>query len=233
MRIPIVIILLTAGALNVYAQNGCECSSTATLKATDEKLFGTVVERSPDSRQFYIEGWRKGSVLLVNGKTVTDEILKYNGFLDKFFAYKPVTGRLVILNDDEITGVSLDDPGTGEAKHFVKKRVREPYTADSVDTYMEVLAEGPNSLYAWRDMEYFPASNYYKPLTRYYVSLGDQSMNLVDPGNKNLLILTGNMQEVLKTRFRKEGLNIKRERDFIRAIDLYNELLLTGSEYEK
>lgn len=233
MRILILIILLTISALKLFAQDVCECSSILVLKATDEKLFGTVVGRSPDSRQFYTAEWNKGSVLLTNGKTVTDEILKYNGFLNKFFVYKPVTGQLVIVDDEEIMEVSLDDPGRSETKHFVKKRVKELYTADSADTYLEVLTAGPATLYAWRKMEYFPASNDYKPDMRYYVSMSGKGVNQVEPRNKNFLILTGEMEEILKTRFRKEGLNIKREEDFIQAVNLYNELFETGSEHEK
>ena len=41
------------------------------------------------------------------------------------------------------------------------------------------------------------------------------------------------MEEVLKTQLRKAGLKIKRERDFIQGVNLYNELLKTGSGYEK
>ena len=37
------------------------------------------------------------------------------------------------------------------------------------------------------------------------------------------------MEEVLKPQLRKARLNIKRERDFIQVVNLYNELLKTGS----
>lgn len=233
MRITILIILLTVSALKLFPQDGCDCSNGLALKAMNEKLFGTVMERSPDPGQFNDEEWRKGSVLLVNGKTVTEEILKYNGFLDKFFVFKPVTGQVVVLNDERIKEVYLIDYGTGETNQFIRKHVKNPYAADSLETYLEVLAEGPCSLFAWRKMEYFPASHNYKPATRYYISINDLIMHPVDPRNKNFLILTGNMEEVLRTRLRKEGLNIKRERDFIQAVNLCNELLKTGSENEK
>ena len=115
----------------------------------------------------------------------------------------------------------------------IRKRIKNPYAADSMETYLEVLASGPASLYARRMMEYLPASQNYTPGTRYYVSMSDQSMHQVDPRNKNFLILTGNLEEVLKTQLRKAGLKIKRERDFIQVVNLYNELLKTGSGYEK
>ena len=233
MRITIIIILLTVSALKLFPQDGCDCTNGLALKAMNEKLFGTVIERTPDPGQFYYEEWRKGSVILLSGKTVTEEFLKYNGFLDKFFVYKPVTGKLVILNDEEIREVNLTDDNTGETNQFIRKRVKNPYAADSVDTYLEVLATGPNSLYARRIREYFPASHNYKPATRYYVSMSDLSMHQVDPRNKNFLILTGKTEEVLKTQLRKARLKIKRERDFIQAVNLYNELLKNGSENEE
>jgi hypothetical protein len=232
MRITILIIILTISALKLFPQDGCDCSNGLALKAMNERLFGTVIERTPDPGQFYYEEWRKGSVLLINGKTVTEEFLKYNGFLDKFFVYKPVTGKLVILNDEKIKEVNLIDHGTGETNRFIRNRVKNPYAADSVDTYLEVLTTGPNSLYARRRMEYFPASHNYKPATRYYVSMSDLSMHQVDPRNKNFPILTGKTEEVLKTQLRKARLNIKRERDFIQVVNLYNELLKTGSGNE-
>jgi len=233
MRIPILIILLTINALKLLAQDDCDCTNALALKALNDKLFGTVMERLPDPEQFYMAEWRKGSVLLVNGKIVTDEILKYNGFLDKFFVYKPITDRTVILYDDDIKEVYLTDQGTGKTSRFIRKSIKNPYAADSVDTYLELLAEGLNSLYAWRKMEYFPASNRYRPATKYYVSISDQSMLQVDPVNKNFLVLTGKMAEPLKTQLRKAGLNIKREQDFIQAVKIYNELLKTGSKNEK
>lgn len=232
MRITILIILLAVSALKLFPQDGCNCSNELALKAMNEKLFGTVIEPSPVPGQFYYEEWRKGSVLLLSGKTVAEEFLKYNGFLDKFFVYKPVTGKLVILNDEEIREVNLTDNNTGDTNQFIRKRIKNPYAADSVDTYLEVLATGPNSLYARRIMEYFPASHNYKPATRYYVSMSDLSMHQVDPRNKNFLILTGKTEEVLKTQLRKARLNIRRENDFIQVVNLYNELLKTGSENE-
>jgi len=233
MRITILIIILMVSVLKLFPQDGCDCSNGLALKAMNDKLFGTVMERTPDPGQFYYEEWRKGSVILLSGKTVAEEFLKYNGFLDKFFVYKPVTSRLVILNDEEIREVNLIDPSTGETNQFIRKRIKNPYAEDSVDTYLEVLAEGPNSLFARRKMEYFPASHNYKPATRYYFSMSDLSMHQVNPRNKNFLILTGKMEDVLKTQLRKAGLNIKRERDFIQVVNLYNELLKNGSENEE
>lgn len=228
MRITILIIILTVSALKLFPQDGCDCSNGFALTAMNEKLFGTVIERSPVPGQFYYEAWRKGSVLLLSGKTVAEEFLKYNGFLDNFFVYKSVTGKLVILNDEEIREVNLVDNITGGTNRFIRKRIKNPYAADSVNTYLELLATGPASLFARRIMEYFPASHNYKPATRYYISMPDLSMQQVDPRNKNFLILTGDMGETLKTQLRKARLNIKRERDFIQAVNLYNELLKTG-----
>jgi len=233
MRITILIIILTVSTLRLLPQDGCDCSNGLALIAMNEKLFGTVIEQSPDPGQFYYEEWRKGSVLMSSGKTVAEEFLKYNGFLDKFFVYKPLTGKLVILNDEEIREVNLTDNITGGTNHFIRKRVINPYAADSIDTYLEVLATGPTSLFARRIMEYFPASHNYAPATRYYVSMSDLSMHQVDPRIKNFLILTGNLEEDLKTQLRKARLKIKRERDFIQVVNLYNELLKTGSGNEK
>ena len=228
MRITITIIILTVSALKLFPQDGCDCSNDLALMAMSEKLFGTVIEQSPVAGQFYYDEWRKGSVLLLSGKTIAEELLKYNGFLDKFFVYKSMKGKLVILNDEEIREVNLTDNITGGTNHFIRKRVKNPYAADSVDTYLEVLATGPTSLFARRKMEYLPASHNYIPATRYYVSMPDLSMHQVDPRNKNFLILTGKMEEALKTQLRKARLNIKRESDFIQVVNLYNELLKTG-----
>ena len=233
MRITILIIILTISALKLFPQDGCDCINGLALTAMNDKLFGTVIEQSPVAGQFYYEKWRKGSVLLLSGKTVAEEFLKYNGFLDKFFVYKPLTGKLVILNDEEIREVNLADNITGGTNHFIRKRVKNPYAGDSVDTYLEVLATGPASLFARRKMEYFPASHNYLPATKYYISMPDPGMHQVDPRNKNFLILTKNMEEVLKPQLRKARLNIKRERDFIQVVNLYNELLKTGSGNEQ
>ena len=203
MRITILIIILTISALKLFPQDGCDCSNGLALTAMNDKLFGTVIEQSPVAGQFYYEEWRKGSVLLLSGKTVAEEFLKYNGFLDKFFVYKPLTGKLVILNDEEIREVNLADNITGGTNHFIRKRVKNPYAADSVDTYLEVLATGPASLFARRKMEYFPASHNYLPATKYYISMPDLGMHQVDPRNKNFLILTRKHGRSFKTATQK------------------------------
>jgi hypothetical protein len=192
----------------------------------DEKLFGTILEKLPDSRQFISNEWSKGSILLVNGKKVPDESLKYNGFLDKFVIYRPDSGRQVMLNNEEISQVILNDRKAGSLRYFLRRRIKTPFSADSIDTYLELIAEGRTSLYAWRKMEYFPATNDYRPLTKYYLSMSDGKMYQVNPRNKDFFLLTG--EEVLSSRFRKEGLNIRHENDFIRAVCLYNELLKTA-----
>jgi hypothetical protein len=195
------------------------------IKSFEEKLAGTIIERSLDKKQFYVSEWSRGTIQLVNGKRVTDELLKYNGYLDKFVLFKAKTGQQVLLNDEEIREVDLKNDNTGSTKYFVRAKIKQWFNVDSIYTYLEVLAKGNTSLYARRKIDFFPAANEYKPVIKYFVGMSDGSVHPLNPSNRNFLTLIGKQNESFRTDLRKERLNIRAESDFIRAINLYNEFL--------
>lgn len=192
----------------IFCQDYCDCSNKEMIRSFEEKLAGTIIEQPLDSRQFYFPEWIKGTVMLISGKKVKDELLKYNGYLNKFVGLNTKTDQQVLLNDEEIREVHLMKDNSGSAKYFKKIKIKPQYSTDSVYIYLEVLEEGITSLYAWRKIDYFPSTNEYKPVFKYYVGMSDGSIHSLNPTNRNLLLLAGKQAESFKATLRKERLKI-------------------------
>jgi hypothetical protein len=225
MRILLFTGFLVVCSANVFCQNYCNCDDKEMAKSFEEKLAGIIIEQSLDNKQFYIPEWRIGTIILINGKKVTDELLKYNGYLNKFVGFETKTGHQVLMNDEEIREIYLMHDGADSAKCFKRMKIKPWYSIDSAYIYLEALAEGITSLYAWRKIDYFPSSNKYEPVFKYFVGLSDGSIHQINPVNRNFLLLAGEQNKSFRTTFRKAQLNIRHENDFIKAIQLYNEFL--------
>ncbi len=99
--------------------------------------------------QYFTSKWVKGDVLLHDGSVVTNQQLRYNGFLDELIWNSCDTCFEVRIDKGLTKGFILKPIGLPEAK-FVKLKVKPDVLSDSAETYGQELYSGKVSCYALR-----------------------------------------------------------------------------------
>jgi len=79
-----IIILILSLSARLIGQQSYECENKVLTKSLEEKLSGYVLSQPLDNKQYFSREWYEATITLEDGRTITGEWLRYNGFLDKF-----------------------------------------------------------------------------------------------------------------------------------------------------
>ncbi|MBN1599027.1 MAG: hypothetical protein JW894_12100 [Bacteroidales bacterium] len=170
----------------------------------------------------YFNDWTYGEIFLKNGEKITGLLLRYEGYTDQLLwlreDYIPC-----ILCKACINGFKLyDDSDNIKASFVVRKGIRLPFENDSADCFLQILAEGQYSFFAFRRVGRLPDVFKLVDNTRYYIFDNDKyekiSLRIRDLLNVSF-IDKSKMKSIIKTNKIRLRNN---EQEFIRAISIYN-----------
>ena len=219
------LLCLLLSILNASGQNGitlCDTSSTID-KMLGEKLLARVYLNTQVSNNIqYFNNWSPGDVVLLDGNTVKNELLRYNSFIDELIwlrandysrgiIYKSTVKEFVLYNDKHVPFA-----------YFKRIKFKNWYSVDTTDTYLQVLEEGKLSLYVRRRVlninkstkELVPKDIFFMKIDGQYYSFS--------PNRINLFRLMKENKEKMKTIVRGGHFKIRREPELIQAIKKYN-----------
>jgi hypothetical protein len=176
---------------------------------------------------FFKNHWNKGSIVLPSGDMVNNLLLRYDGLLD----------QLIWLND-KIGEVKLDKQNINEfyfydtlQYHF--KKLNLSSAIDSSATFCQVLYEGNLKLYVSRKVrqqtEYFEKNTkyyLYVPRPTYYVLLNNQFYSISKAKINAIYNAFPDKKDALKQRIKQQKLRVKNEQDFIKTIQIVEDILV-------
>lgn len=222
IKTALVLCLLLTLSARLIGQQSNDCENKVLTKSLEEKLSGYVLDQPPDKKQFYSNDWCEAIVTLSDGRTISGELLRYNGFLDKFIWLKKITNQQLILNDEIINKVDLNPGKLIGNSYFERKKVKRWFDTDTVSVFLEVLTEGPVSLYAQRKIADNQSTNDYTSDYLFFVKIKDSPLSAIKPRKKNLLAASGKYEDKFKQTLKKAGLSVRNEYDLVRAVEYLN-----------
>jgi len=222
IKTAIVLCLLLILSARSIGQQSYDCENKVLTKSLEEKLSGYVLDQLLDKKQFYTNDWCDAIVTLTDGRTITGELLRYNGFLDKFIWLKKITNQQMILNDEIIDKVDLNPGKFIGNSYFERKKVKRWFDTDTVSVFLEVLTEGPVSLYAQRKIADNQSTNDYTSDYLFFISIKDSPLSVIKPRKKNVLAASGKYEDKFKQAIKKAGLSVHNEYDLVRAAEFLN-----------
>ncbi len=222
IKTALVLCLLLILSARSIGQQSYDCENKVLTKSLEEKLSGYVLDQPLDKKQFYTNDWCEAIVTLKEGRTITGELLRYNGFLDKFIWLKKITNQQLILNDEIIEKVDLNPGKLIGNSHFERLKVKRWFDTDTVSVFLEVLTEGPISLYSQRKIADNQSSNDYNSEYLFFISIKDSPLSVIKPRKKNLLAASGKYEDKCKLALKKSGLSIRNEYDLVRVAEYLN-----------
>lgn len=178
---------------------------------------------------FYFNDFTKGSIYMKNDKRVDDVMLNYNKFEDEFFYIGDMDRKLVIGNPEDIQIISLNN--TIFRYGFFQNPQNEEQSG-----FLIVLEEGDCSLFKrvtteFKDAEKGQAYSSPKPARfedkepQYYIKTGPSgSIRYINSFWKRRFLKTyfPNQKDELLKIIKDNDLNLNKEEDLIRFVQLYN-----------
>jgi len=217
-----ILILILSLSARLIGQQSYECENKVLTKSLEEKLSGYVLSQPLNNKQYQSRDWYEAIVTLEDGRTVTGEWLRYNGFLDKFIWLKKNTNQQLILNDEIVEKVQLNSGKVIGNSYYEKIKVKRWYDTDSVFTFLEVLSEGPLTLYAQRKVADSQSSNEFINDYFYFITINNTQLIAVKPRKSSLFASLGNYKDKCKQALKKANLGVSNESDLIRAVEYLN-----------
>lgn len=140
--------------------------------------------------QYFNKDWTAGDIVLDNGDTANDKLLKYNGFLDELIWLDSASNRQVKLEKHFIREFSLKMPGD-RVFRFKRIQDRQLITGGPADIFVEVLCENAASLYVQRIIAT-------RGVTTKYIEGKDYSLDHLEPQPKYFLVLPDGQTAVFR-----------------------------------
>jgi hypothetical protein len=181
--------------------------------------FVRIVEGSP----FVQNDWTSGTVVLQNGKTFSNILLRLN-LLDNQLHFL-VDGKEFIV-DKDLGKISFNNPKTGQAQVYISgfSDLQQP-------VMYEVLSSGKTTLLKLtkkeiREHKPYGSATYEHRIvnrTSYYINDGKQVAK-INLERKDIEQLLNDKAEPVKEYINKNKLNMRNEKDALRVFNYYNSL---------
>ncbi len=224
--------LVVATCFLIYSHNtlkisgqerSCACSESSSLDiAVKEKLVARAFwfPYGMDTMQ-YFSYWMTGDILLSSGKVLRNESIRYHGIMDALLWFRSSDHQTAVIEKEQVAGFNLYKKDGSLFARFRKIRLRKELSSDSADFFLQVLAEGPVSLYKLNRVEVVRNTGRMEKRPRYYLSYRDE-ISLFRPGRRDLLARMGEEKERMRLILRKNHLWVSQEDKLIRALNLFN-----------
>ena len=151
-------------------------------------------------------------------------MLRYDRYSDELLWLRQTDFRTGMINKSVVAGFEFSDEEGQLTRTFVKKEIRRPGMG-SFDAYLQILVEGPVSLYVFRNVVQAVSVSKTVDNTLYFLHTGS-GWYPVAMRRRSLLKTPGIDIDLMKNIIRSNRLSFHNdESDFTKAVYLYNESL--------
>jgi len=169
--------------------------------------------------------WNYGDIILNNGKIITNQFIRYDGLNDQLIISSKNSSQKLVVEKYTIQGFVIGTINSDLKLKYRRMNIREKYSFENHDAFLQVLVSGKNNLYAYRKLiksnEPNRIANYYN----YFIQKENGSMiNIIELSRRSIIRLFPEKSELYRTQLRKAHNRVLDEAGLIRAIELLNRL---------
>jgi hypothetical protein len=222
-RISLFFAILFVG-FGLKAQQGCECSSAEEYGLwIRDGLIGAEYNNPVTGYKGnqYLQDWTYGDVKLINGEVIREVILRYDRYSDDLLWLRKGDYRKGVLNKEIITGFVLRNDWNKTQVTFTKRKIDLPWL-DSTEVFLQVMVEGPVSMYVYRKVKEEAVQYNLIDNTKYIIEYEGKD-HVIALRRKSLLELPFIVKAEMKKVIRRNRIHIlNNESGMAMAIDFYN-----------
>ena len=218
-----IILVLTTNAGLLSQEYYCNCTEDiSTTENFQKKLSGRFFVSSTMNygSQFYYK-WANGDVIMDDGHIIRNKFIRYNRYYDELLWLRKSDYKTALLDKKTIDEFIIYSENNTPYAHFIKSRIKRWYQSDSTDVFLQVLAEGHLSLYAFRTVLVIRNKIEIYDKDIYYLIMNNEYYR-IDASRRGLMRALPQNKTELRQIIRKNKLKVKSEPHLIKAIELLN-----------
>ncbi len=188
----------------------------------EPKLTGIFI--NPDTRlseKCITKEWLLSEILLYNNEIVKNKYLKYNGFDDSFIMWESSSFRAIRLERELIKEVKMKNEFDNSYMIFRPIKIKLINSGNEY-TFLNVLIEGKISIYVYKHIAYYKVDDGPQPNFQFILKKQDGSYSIFKPNKAGFLSQFPEKKKELKKIITRNRLKIKKEKDLIKAVELFN-----------
>lgn len=220
-----------------FCQTICNCPGMNDL-TSEPQLSGELYTSSsfqPEPVTYFNREWLPADIMLADGGTLRNKMIRYNCQLDELFCLEPEFNQVLKLDKEGIKQFHFYNSQGDTSVWFKKLRVKKDLVADSSDVFVQQLYQGDASLFMLRTF-YFDHrevvrvnNNYilkdiYKQDPVFYLKYaGNKIAEFKVFTKKNLLVLFPEKNDQIRSFFREaSSFRIKSEPELVKLMGVLN-----------
>jgi hypothetical protein len=229
MKCVVLTIILSLLFLTLHSQDdNCNCNYYPVRKDLLNDKIVSIVLPAGDVRlppnELYNQ-WNYGDILLNNGKVVTNQFIRYDGLHDQLILGSKNPDQKLVVEKYTIQGFDIGTINSDLKLRYRRISIREKYTTENHDAFLQILVSGKINLYAYRKLIKSNLPNKIENNYSYFIRKEDGSMiNFYRLSRQKILIMFPEKSELYRTQLRKSHLRVRDEAGLIKAIELLNRL---------
>jgi hypothetical protein len=151
--------------------------------------------------------------------------MHYDGYADQLIINLKNSAIKLAVEKYTIQGFEIESFNRDKILYFRRINVKEKYSANFHDAFLQVLLSGKNTLYASRKLIKTPVSEKIVSSYSYFIQREDGSMvTFVKPTRRAIISLLPVNKDQFLSRLREHHNRVRDEAHLIQAIELFNEL---------
>lgn len=180
-------------------------------------LSGTYSEN-----EFYNSYWQNGTLIFENGSIVYNKSINYHLLTHKLLWIRPSDRGLIEIDKGTIKEFVIPSNDSEHKSLFRKIKIRKSNIDNPEDEYLQVLSQGTINLYVFRNLAIGINLQKLYPVDKYYFEIEEGKIEQFKPSRRLLFFIAGANKSLMKSIIRSNHFKIRRERDLIKTINLFN-----------
>jgi hypothetical protein len=229
MKYVLLAAMLSFVFLTFHGQdNDCHCKYYPVKKDLLNDKIVCIVLPAGDVRlpqnEFYSQ-WNYGDIILNNGKIIANQFIRYDGLNDQLIISSKNPDHKLVVEKYTIQGFDIGMINSDLKLQYRRMNIREKYSFENHDAFLQVLVTGKINLYAYRKLIKSNEPNRIARYYNYFIQKEDGSMiNIIELSRQSIIRLFPEKTEIHRSQLRKTHNRLRSETDLIRAIELFNML---------
>lgn len=210
---------------NTHAQQACSCSTSTDIEnlLEDRILAQAYIQKLNAPEIQFSTDWRRGDIVLLNGETIHNKYIRYNGFADQLYWLRDKDYLTSIIDRSQLLSFTLHDTVMHTSALYKRAGFIKKTSSEAADIFLEVLAEGEISLYLQHGVKYLSNTNEYFTNNQYYAQVNGQIIK-IGLRKRSLVRLLGEKKSVMRGIIRQYDFDLSTQPGMIAAINEYNKL---------
>jgi hypothetical protein len=222
-----IILILATISSDIIAQNKTsDCVINIDSTVFDENITGEYfVNDGHVGRIFYNTDWRKGEILLENNRIVPNKILNLYLFNEQLIWMRNLDYKQISVSQETVKEFRIYSTNGIPKQVFRKIKFKtRMMDINYSEIFLQVLAEGKITLYAYRKVWLNKNTNELIPTFKYYIQVNNSEIESYSPNRWSLYSVAKKcgLKQEMKDIVQNNHLHIRDELGIIKALEIFN-----------